>query len=633
MFKFKLKNPLSSHERIRLFFTSFSSSSTSAAMLDSFVHEQKSFSNPQTRFSETHFFLFAFDPKLFISALSNCRSLSQIKQVHAQATLLGSIENLAVANKLLYIYTQSKAIDDAHAFFGSMKERDLFSWSVMAGGFAKVGNYENCFRTFREVVRLGFHPDSYTLPIVLRACRNTLNLRMGREIHHLVYKGGLFSDVFISAALVDMYAKCGVIDDARHVFDKMPKRDMVTWTVMIAAYADYGNANKSLVLFKRMMEEGVVPDKVTMVTVAYACAKLGAMHSAQLVHDYVLRRKFSLDVILGTAMIDMYAKCGSINVAREIFDSMKEKNVISWSAMIAAYGDHGYGRKALDLFPMMLQSGISPNRITFLSALSACSHAGLVNEGQQFFYSMSEDYAIAPDVKHYTCMVDLLGRAGRLDEALELMDTMTVEKDEGLWGALLGACRIHGNIGLAEKAANCLLELQPRNPGYYVLLSNIYANAGRWEDVAKVRDMMTNRGLKKTPGWTWIEIDNKTHQFSVGDRIHPQSEEIYRMLESLRKKLEMAGYIPDTNFVLHDVDEELKVGILYTHSEKLAISFGLISTPEGTTIRITKNLRVCGDCHTFSKLASAVVQREIIVRDANRFHHFKDGSCSCGDYW
>ncbi|KAL6010609.1 hypothetical protein ACLOJK_001044 [Asimina triloba] len=283
------------------------------------------------------------------------------------------------------------------------------------------------------------------------------------------------------AALVDMYAKCGAIDDARHLFDTMPKRDLVTWTVMISAHADCGNANESLVLFERMMAEGTVPDKVAMVTVAYACAKLGVMHRAKLVHG----------------------------------------------------------------------------------------HAGLVDEGLRFFYSMKEDYSVIPDVKHYTCIVDLLGRAGRLDAALELVDGMPVEKDEG------------------------------------------------WEDVVKVRDMMTSKGLKKTPGWTWIEINNRTHQFGVGDRTHPQAKDIYKMLESLGKKLEMAGYVPDTNFVLHDVDEELKVGILYTHSEKLAIAFGLISTPKGMIIRITKNLRVCGDCHTFSKFVSKIVQREIIVRDAN----------------
>ncbi|KAG9459069.1 hypothetical protein H6P81_003577 [Aristolochia fimbriata] len=528
----------------------------------------------------------SLDPRLFVSDLKHCRNVSQIEQIHGRVAVFGMLQSLPVANKLLYMYARYKALDEAFAVFGAMGERDAVSWSVMVGGFAKAGDYDNCFRVFKVIVRLGLPLNSYTLPFVLRATRITSNLQMGRALHVLVCKSGLDSDRFVSAAIVDMYAKCGDAEDARKVFDGMPHRDLVSWTVMIDGYADCGAAHESMLLFDRMKEEGVVPDKVTLVTTAYACAKLGAMHKAEYVHGYVLERKFSLDVVLGTAIIDMYAKCGSVRSARQIFDTMEEKNVVTWSAMMSAYGIHGHGRKALELFPLMLQSGILPNRITFVSVLYACSHAGLVTEGKRWFNSMREDYSIQPDVKHYTCMVDLLGRAGRFGEALELMDTMAVEKDEGLWGALLGACRIHGNIALAEKAAECLLELQSSNPGYYVLLSNIYAKEGRWGDVARVRDLMTSRRLKKIPGWTWIEVNNRIYRFGVGDRIHPRSEDIYEKLRSLSVKLELGGYVPDTNFVLHDVDEEHKIE-----------------------------------------------EREVIVRDANRFHHFKEGCCSCGDYW
>lgn len=503
----------------------------------------------------------------------------------------------------------------------------------MIGGFAKIGDLGSCLGIFKEFLRSGSRIDNFTLPFALRACRDSKSIRWGMEIHHLVYKSGLHSDVFVSAAVVDMYVKCGCIEDARKVFDRMPLRDTVAWTVMIAGYAECGNPEESLILFDKMEEEGIVPDKVTLVAAVFACAKLGAMHKARLIRDYIARMKFSLNVFLGTAMIDMYAKCGSVDDAREIFDQMRERNVITWSSMISAYGIHGRGKEALELFTRMLQSRVQPNEITFVSLLSACSHAGLVDEGRKHFHMMKRDYLIQPDVKHYTCMLDLLGRAGKLDEALELTRKMEVEKDEGIWGALLGACRIHGNIELAEKAAQNLLQLGPRNPGYYVLLSNIYANAGRWEDVANVREQMNDRTLKKIPGWTVIEINNKNYKFKVGDKTHPQSKEIYEMLKTLREKLELAGYLPDTNFVLHDVDEELKAEFLYSHSEKLAIAFGLIAATEGSTIRITKNLRVCGDCHTFTKMVSAIMHREIVVRDANRFHHFEDGSCSCRDYW
>lgn len=634
MYKFKYQRfSISNHGALRFF-----SSSSATSILDT-VRSVTNSQIPQeppldygTQIAHTsnHQII---DPKLFLSTLVYCKNVYQIRQVHARVAVSGLLENLIVTNKLLYVYVQCKALDDAYALFDGMCERDPFSWSVMVGGFAKIGDFMNCFGTFREYIRSGDRPDNYTLPNVIRACRDTKNLEMGRLIHHVVYKFGFHLDQFVSAALVDMYAKCQVLDDARQLFDRMTNKDLITWTVMIGACVECGSANEALVLFDQMREEGTSPDKVAMVTVANACAKLGAMHKAQLVYDYISRKKFSLDVILGTAMIDMYAKCGSVDSAREIFDSMREKNVISWSAMIAAYGYHGQGRKALDLFPMMLSNGVSPNRITFVSLLYACSHAGLIEEGLRIFSLMEEEYCLRPDLKHYTCMVDLLGRAGRFDHALKLIETMIIEKDEGLWGALLGACRIHGHTELAEKAAKSLLEIQPQNSGHYVLLSNIYAKAGRWDDVAKIRELMTHRRLKKVPGWTWIEVENKTYQFSTGDHTHPQSKEIYQKLVSLRKELELAGYVPDTNFVLHDVDEELKLDSLYSHSEKLAIAFGLISTPEGTPIRITKNLRVCGDCHTFSKFVSAITHRVIIVRDANRFHHFKEGGCSCGDYW
>ncbi|MBA0793451.1 hypothetical protein Gohar_017855, partial [Gossypium harknessii] len=614
------------HERFRLLPLSqlAATADTQETSLKSQTHTQK----PLEPHPSLH-----IDPKYFVSVLLNCKNIFQIKQAHAQIVANGLLTNLFVSNKLLYIYVQHKAIDEAHAFFGGMREKDPVSWSVMVGGFAKDGDFVNCFRTFKELTRCSVQPDNYTLPFVLRVCRDRMDLLMGSLVHGVVLKSGLSWDHFVCAALVDMYAKCRVIDDARKLFDDMHKKDLVTWTVMIDGYAECGNANESLVLFDWMREEGIVPDKITMVTVVNACSKLGAMHKARFVHDYICSMKFSLNVILGTAMIDMYAKCGSVDFAREIFDGMREKNVISWSVMIAAYGYHGQGKKALDLFPMMLNCGIMPNRITFVSLLYACSHAGLVDEGFELFNIMWDKYGVKPDVKHCTCMVDLLGRAGRLDEALKLIENMTVEKDEGLWSAFLAACRIHKHVELAEWAAKSLLELQPQNPGHYVLLSNIYANAGMWEDMAKVRNLMTKRNLKKIPGWTWIEVDNKIHQFSVGDKSHPLSKEIYGLLKSLIEKLELAGYVPDTNFVLHDVDEEVKVGMLYTHSEKLAITFGLIATPEGTPIRITKNLRVCGDCHTFIKFVSAITKRSIIVRDSNRFHHFIEGACSCGDYW
>ncbi|KGN59149.1 pentatricopeptide repeat-containing protein At4g21065 [Cucumis sativus] len=574
-----------------------------------------------------------YDTKRFRSSLLSCRNLFQVRQVHAQIATNGAFRNLAVANKLLYMYVERGALEDAQELFDGMSKRHPYSWSVIVGGYAKVGNFFSCFWMFRELLRSGAPLDDYSAPVVIRACRDLKDLKCGRLIHCITLKCGLDYGHFVCATLVDMYARCKVVEDAHQIFVKMWKRDLATWTVMIGALAESGVPVESLVFFDRMRNQGIVPDKVALVTVVYACAKLGAMNKAKAIHAYINGTGYSLDVILGTAMIDMYAKCGSVESARWIFDRMQVRNVITWSAMIAAYGYHGQGEKALELFPMMLRSGILPNRITFVSLLYACSHAGLIEEGQRFFSSMWDEYGVTPDVKHYTCMVDLLGRAGRLDEALEMIEGMPVEKDEVLWGALLGACRIHRHLDLAERVARSLLKLQSQKPGHYVLLSNIYANAGKWEDMAKTRDLMTKGGLRKIPGRTWIEVGEKLYQFGVGDKTHPRSNEIYKMLKRLGEKLEVAGYHPDTNDVLYDVDEEVKQGLLYSHSEKLAIAFGLLVLPQGHPIRITKNLRVCGDCHTFCKFVSLIEQKTIIVRDAKRFHHFKEGVCSCRDYW
>eukprot|EP01018_Ginkgo_biloba_P013188 Gb_32449 [translate_table: standard] len=284
------------------------------------------------------------------------------------------------------------------------------------------------------------------------------------------------------------------------------------------------------------------------------------------------------------------------------------------------------------------QTGIPPNHFTFASVLPACAkltslEQGLVEEGYQYFYRMNQHYHITPVMEHYVCMVDLLGRAGRLDEALEFINKMPIKPNATVWKSLLAACRIHTNIEVGEFVAECLIELDPKNAGPYVLLSNIYATVGRWDDSEKVRRMMKDRRVKKMPGCSWIEVNKQMHTFVVGDRSHPQTQKIYAKLESLYSQMKSAGYVPDTRFVLHDVEEEQKEQIIFHHSEKLAIAFGLINTSPNTTIRVIKNLRVCSDCHSAAKFISKIVAQEIVLRDANRYHHFKDGWCSCGDYW
>lgn len=339
------------------------------------------------------------------------------------------------------------------------------------------------------------------------------------------------------------------------------------------------------------------------------------------------------DVFVGTSIIDMYCKCGRVDMARKAFDRMKVKNYKSWTAMISGYGMHGYGKDAVEVFNKMIRSGVKPNYVTFVSVLTACSHAGLLEEGRHWFNRMHRDFNVEPGIEHYSCMIDLLGRAGHLKEAYGLIKEMKVRPDFIIWGSLLGACRIYKNVELGEISARKLFELDSSNCGYFVVLSNIYADAGRWEDVERMRIIMKRHGLLKTPGFSLVELKGKVHVFLVGDKEHPEHNMLYEYLDQLNMKLQEFGYVPNLTSVVHDVDEEEKGMILRVHSEKLAVAYGIINSVPGTTIQVIKNLRVCSDCHTVIKLISKIVNREIVVRDAKRFHHFKDGQCSCGDYW
>jgi len=360
---------------------------------------------------------------------------------------------------------------------------------------------------------------------------------------------------------------------------------------------------------------------------------LAALEYGKEVHEDIKRSGFQSDVYVGTALVDMYAKCGSITDARNVFDIMSKRDVVSWNAMIAGYAMHGCGKEAIEIFEQMEHSTSKPNNATFVGVLSACCHAGLVDEGWKYFDYMSKLYSITPVLDHYCCMADLLGRAGYLDEAYDFINRMPVKPDATVWSSLLAACRIHSNAELGEQVAECLFELDPTDAATYVLMSNIYAAAGRWDDIKKIRALMKERKVEKKPGSSWIEVNNKVYAFLVGDTSHPQLQEIYLKLDALSGEMKEAGYVSDTRFVLQDVEEEQKEHILGYHSEKLAIAFGLMNTYPGTPIRVVKNLRVCGDCHCAIKFISRIAAREIVVRDANRFHHFRNGQCSCGDYW
>ncbi|XP_054784840.1 putative pentatricopeptide repeat-containing protein At3g23330 isoform X2 [Prosopis cineraria] len=468
--------------------------------------------------------------------------------------------------------------------------------------------------------------------VMIKACSALSAIGDGRNIHECVLRTGWETDVFVGAALIDMYAKCGCVGDARQVFDKIVVRDAVLWNSMLAAYAQNGQPDETLSLCIEMAARGVKPTEATLVTVISSSADTACLPHGREIHGFSWRNGFHSNDRVKTALLDMYAKCGSVKVARNLFERLREKRVVSWNAIIAGYAMHGHAIEALDLFEKM-RNEARPDHITFVGVLAACSRSGLLYEGRAFFNMMVRDYCINPTVQHYTCMVDLLGHCGQLGEAYDLITQMNVMPDSGVWGALLNSCKIYKNVELAELALEKLVELEPEDAGHYVILSNMYAQSGKWEGVARLRNLMIDKGIKKSTACSWIEVKNKVHSFLSGDVSHPNSGAIYAELKRLEGLMRESGYVPDTGSVFHDVEEDEKTNMVCSHSERLAVAFGLISTSPGARILITKNLKICEDCHVAIKFISKISEREISVRDVNRYHHFKDGVCSCGDYW
>lgn len=475
-------------------------------------------------------------------------------------------------------------------------------------------------------------PDDHIFPSATKSCGILSRYDIGQSIHCLVVKTGYEFDVFVGSSMVDMYAKCGEIGYARQMFDEMPDKNVVSWSGMICGYAQLGEDEEALRLFKEALFENLDVNDFTFSSVVRVCGNSTLLELGKQIHGLCSKTSFDSSSFVGSSLISLYSKCGVIEGACRVFDEVPIRNLGMWNAMLIACAQHAHTDRAFDLFKEMEGVGMKPNFITFLCVLYACSHAGLVDKGRYFFERMKE-YGIEPGDQHYASMVDLLGRAGKLQDAVSIIKEMPMKPTESVWGALLTGCRIHGDTELAAFAADKVFELGSVSPGLHVLLSNAYAAAGRWEDAAKARKMLRDQGRKKETGLSWVEEGNRVHTFASGDWSHTKTKEIYQKLEELEVEMERAGYVADTSFVLREVDSAEKNKTIRYHSERLAIAFGLITFPFERPIRVMKNLRVCGDCHTAIKFMSKCSGRVIIVRDNNRFHRFEDGKCTCGDYW
>uniref|UniRef100_A0A0E0DHP5 DYW domain-containing protein n=1 Tax=Oryza meridionalis TaxID=40149 RepID=A0A0E0DHP5_9ORYZ len=597
------------------------------------------------------------DSTTYTSSLTACARLSSLgwgKQLHAK--VIRSLPQIDpyVASALIELYAKCGSFKEAKRVFNSLHDRNSVSWTVLIGGSLQYECFSKSVELFNQMRAELMAIDQFALATLISGCFNRMDLCLGRQLHSLCLKSGHDRAIVVSNSLISLYAKCGDLQNAEFVFSSMSERDIVSWTSMITAYSQIGNIIKAREFFDGMAirnaitwnamlgayiqhgaeEDGlkmysamlsqkdVTPDWVTYVTLFRGCADIGANKLGDQIIGHTVKAGLILNVSVANAAITMYSKCGRISEAQKLFDLLNGKDLVSWNAMITGYSQHGMGKQAAKTFDDMLSKGAKPDYISYVAVLSGCSHSGLVQEGKLYFDMMTRVHGISPGLEHFSCMVDLLGRAGQLTEAKGLIDKMPMKPTAEVWGALLSACKIHGNDELAELAAKHVFELDSPDSGSYMLLAKIYSDAGKSDDSAQVRKLMRDKGIKKNPGYSWMEVENKVHVFKADDVSHPQVIAIRNKLDELMEKIAHLGYVR-TESPRSEIH----------HSEKLAVAFGIMSLPAWMPIHIMKNLRICGDCHTVIKLISSVTDREFVIRDGVRFHHFKSGSCSCGDYW
>ncbi|CAN0879258.1 Pentatricopeptide repeat-containing protein At5g06540 [Linum grandiflorum] len=603
------------------------------------------------------------NPKLLL--LESCSAISDFKIIHGHMIRTLTISDVFAASRLISSSVNAGFLDYAVKVFRRVSNPNLFIFNALIRGFSASRDPSQSFRFYLHSRRLGILPDNLTYPFLVKSCAEMGSLKMGAQAHGEIVVRGFENDLFVQNSLVNMYAhlgeivsarcvfnrivnldvvswtsmiagynKVGDVVSARQLFDKMPEKNLVTWSTMINGYVKNSFFKEAVALFRVLQARGIRANETVMASVVASCAHLGAPEVGEKAHDYIVRNKLTLNLILGTALVEMYAKCGAIEKSIDVFEQIPEKDALCWTSLISGFAMHGYAKKAVDYFYRMVSSGVPPKDITFTAVLSACSHGGLVEKGREIFDRMKIEYGVNPRLEHYGCMVDLLGRAGKLEEAEKFVLEMPVEPNAPIWGALLGACKIHRNADVAERVGKILTELKPDHSGYYVLLSNIFARAKMFKNVEKMRQAMKEKGVKKPPGYSLIEMDGEVHRFTLGDKSHPEIDRIERTWDEIVKRIRNVGYLGNTDDALFDVEEEEKETAILRHSEKLAIAYAIMkSSDRSKPIRIVKNLRVCEDCHTASKLISKVYGRELIVRDRNRFHHFRGGTCSCMDYW
>ncbi|XP_037411007.1 pentatricopeptide repeat-containing protein At3g02330, mitochondrial-like isoform X2 [Triticum dicoccoides] len=489
------------------------------------------------------------------SACAEIKGYLKGLQVHCLAMKSGFETDICVRNAILDLYGKCKALVEAYFIFQDMEERDSISWNAIIAALEQNGRYEDTVVHFNEMLRFGMEPDDFTYGSVLKACATLQSLEFGLMVHDKVIKSGLGSDAFVASTVVDMYCKCGMMTDAQKLHDRIGKQELVSWNAIMSGFSLNKQSEDAQKIFSQMLDIGLKPDHFTYATVLDTCANLATIEIGKQIHGQIIKQEMLVDEYISSTLIDMYAKCGYMQDSLLMFEKAQKRDFVSWNAMICGYALHGQGAEALKMFDRMQREDVIPNHATFIAVLRACSHVGLLDDGCCYFHQMTTRYKLEPQLEHFACMVDILGRSKGPQEALKLIGTMPFEADAVIWKTLLSVCKIHRDVEVAELAAGNVLLLDPEDSSVYILLSNVYAESGKWADVSRTRRLMKHGRLKKEPGCSWIEVQNEMHGFLVGDNVHPRSRELYDMLHDLIDEMKLSGYDPDSSSFA-EVDEE-----------------------------------------------------------------------------
>ncbi|KAJ3695607.1 hypothetical protein LUZ60_000984 [Juncus effusus] len=570
--------------------------------------------------------------------IQRCTTWTHLNQLQARLLTSGLFHSHpSLRSKFIYHHF---TLSPSSSLFNSVHLPTTNDYNAVLRGLASSSSPVSAFSFYSRFVANSSYstarPDALSLSFTLKACARCAALPFSLQLHSNLVRFGVCADTILMTTLVDAYAKSGSIDNACKVFDEIPQKDIAAWNVFLSGLVLCEQSHLAISLFRQLctssqkLNPHEKSSSITIITALSACTQLSNLQIGIEVHSFARERNLDSNTIVKNALIDMYSKCGSLSKALDVFHSIAESQLtlISYNTILQALSMHGQASDALNLFDKM-PSHIKPDSITYLTVLYGCNHAGLVEEGLKVFRSMR----VSPNIKHYGTIVDLLARSGRLTEAYDTIISMPFEPDLILWHTLLGGAKTYGDISLAELAAEKIKKMGSNLDGDYVLLSNVYASNARWCDVDRVRNNMVHNNVRKIPGFSYMEINGTVHKFVKDDKSHPKWREIYEVLKEIRVKIRELGFVSEVQNVLHDIGEEEKENELCYHSEKLAIAFGLISTDLKAEIRVIKNLRICGDCHSMAKFVSKAYNRVIVVRDRARFHRFEGGECTCKDFW